>query len=206
MRESNRRPQQDGPNLLLQRWDGSVVHQPSATCRANGPSSAAAEQQCIYSMQQHTELRHKEQPLLQQQSSCCEQQSNAAAAAASRSNHSSSSILTNPHSQHGLQTLGCMRGSMRSLQQLHSGAGLCWTLLLCLLLLLGPQAAAGQQLTLTVNPPTAKTATISYNWALAASVIPQAVSMPFSEPRTVSLGSHEICCFCCCCCGRYCCC
>jgi len=188
MRDSNRRPQQEGPNLLLQRWDGSVVHQPSAACKAKGLSSATAEQQCTHSMQQHTELQLKEQPLLQvkQQSSCSEQQSNAAAASAPRSNHSSSSSCTNSHSQHGLQTLGGMHGSLRSLQQLHSAAGLCWTLLL-LLLLLGPQAAAGQQLTLMVNPPTAKTATISYNWALAASVTPQAVSMPFSEPRTVSL-------------------
>ena len=44
-------------------------------------------------------------------------------------------------------------------------------------------------LEISLNPLTAKTASVSYTWAVAASVVPPQVTMAFSEAKSVSLAA-----------------
>lgn len=70
-------------------------------------------------------------------------------------------------------------------QQRHSG----WVLVAAVLVwaLLAGQCWGLPNVDISIGPPTAKTAAISYTWGIAASVTPPQVTMSFTEARPVSL-------------------
>ena len=55
--------------------------------------------------------------------------------------------------------------------------------------LLAGQCQGLPNVDISIGPPTAKTAAISYTWGIAASVTPPQVTMSFTEARPVSLHS-----------------